>query len=66
MEQFILDLILPFIGNPYFNVVTAAVTLASAICALTPTPAEGTWQSKVYKVVEFLAINIGKAKDKGK
>jgi len=66
MEQFIFDLILPFVGNPYFNVVTAVVTLASAICALTPTPAADTWQGKVYNVVEFLAINIGKAKDKSK
>jgi len=66
MEQFIFDIIQPFASNPYFHLVAAVVTLASAICAVTPTPAEGTWQSKVYKVVEFLAINIGKAKDKGK
>lgn len=64
MEQFIIDIICKFSDNPYFNVVTAVVALASAICALTPTPAEGTWKSKVYKVIEFLAINVGKAKDK--
>ena len=64
MEQFFLDIIGNFTDNPYFNVVTALVTLASTICALTPTPKEGSWQSKLYKVVEFFAINIGKAKDK--
>lgn len=66
MEQFIIDIIGNFVDNPYFHIVTAVVTLASAICAVTPTPAEGTLLSKVYKVVEFLAFNIGKAKDKGK
>lgn len=66
MEQLILDLIAPFVGNPYFNVVTAVVALASAICALTPTPPPNTVWGKVYKVIEFLAINIGKAKQPGK
>lgn len=66
MEQFILDIIQPFTGNPYFQIVTAVVTLASAICAVTPTPPENTWRGKLYKVIEFVAINIGKAKEKGK
>lgn len=49
---------------PWFNVVTAAVTLASAIAAITPTPKPGTVLAKVYAVIDFVALNIGKAKNK--
>lgn len=52
-------------NNPYFGVITAVIALASAITAITPTPKEGSVLSKVYKVIEFVALNIGKAKDKG-
>lgn len=55
-----------FSDNPWFSVVAAVIALFSAIAAATPTPAEGTTLAKVYKVVDFLALNIGKAKDKGK
>jgi hypothetical protein len=41
------------------------VTLASAISALTPTPAPGTWQAKLYRVIDVCAINIGHAKSTG-
>jgi hypothetical protein len=51
--------------NQYFGIITAVIALASAIAAATPTPAEGTILSKVYAVIDFLALNIGKAKDKG-
>jgi hypothetical protein len=51
--------------NQYFGIITAVIALASAIAAVTPTPAEGTILSKVYAVIDFLALNIGKAKDKG-
>ncbi len=49
---------------PWFNVVTAAVTLASAIAAITPTPKPGTVLAKLYAVIDFVALNIGKAKNK--
>lgn len=49
----------------WFAVVTALVTLASAIVAATPTPAPGTFLAKVYKIIEILALNIGKSKDTG-
>jgi hypothetical protein len=52
-------------GNSWFNVFTALIALASAIAAATKTPQDGTNLSKVYKLVDFLAINFGKAKDKG-
>tara|TARA_R100001244_G_scaffold115466_1_gene85649 strand:- start:438 stop:626 length:189 start_codon:yes stop_codon:yes gene_type:complete len=43
--------------------VTAVVTAASALAALTPTPKDDGIVKAVYKVVDFLALNIGKAKD---
>ena len=51
--------------NLWFNVFTAVVALASAIAAATKTPKSGTLLSKAYKLIDFLAINFGKAKDKG-
>jgi len=41
---------------------TAVVAAASAICALTPTPKDDSIVAKVYTVVEWLALNVGKAK----
>jgi hypothetical protein len=49
---------------PWFNVVTAAVALASAIAVITPTPKPGTPLAKVYAIIDFVALNIGKAKNK--
>ena len=60
-----MDMILEFISDkPWFGLVAAVIAAAAAFCAATPTPKEGSWVSKIYKVVEFLALNIGKAKAK--
>jgi hypothetical protein len=53
-------------GNPWFTIFTAAVTLASAITVVTPTPKPGTFLAKLYVFLDLAALNIGKAKDKGK
>ena len=45
-----------------FNIATAAVTLASAITAVTPTPKDDAMVAKAYKVLEYFALVIGKAK----
>jgi len=45
-------------------IVTSIVTLASLIASLTPTPKDDTLVGKLYKLVDLLALNIGKAKDK--
>jgi hypothetical protein len=61
-----MDIVLEFLKTQsWFGIVTAVVALASAIAAVTPTPAPGTTLAKVYSVIDFLALNIGKAKDKG-
>jgi len=47
------------------STVTLIVTIASLIAASTPTPKDDEWIGKVYKFIDILALNIGKAKDKG-
>ena len=47
-----------------FGVVTAIIAAASAIAALTPTPKDDTIIGKAYKVIDWLALNVIKAKDK--
>ena len=47
-----------------FNIITAAVTLASAVAAMTPTPTDDIWVAKAYKFLDVIALNIGKAKEK--
>ena len=51
--------------------ITATVTAASALAALTPTPKDDFAVGKlkgilrvVYKIMDVLALNIGKAKEK--
>lgn len=51
-------------NNPWFGVVTAAIALASAIAAATPTPKKGSIWAKVYALIDWAALNIGKAKQK--
>lgn len=44
------------------SIATAVVAAASAICALTPTPKDDGIVRKLYLVIEWAALNIGKAK----
>ena len=44
--------------------VTTIVTIASLIAASTPTPKDDEWIAKLYRFIDLLAINVGKAKDK--
>ena len=37
---------------------------ASLICALTPTPKDDQIIGKIYKLIDWCAINVGKAKEK--
>jgi hypothetical protein len=61
-----MDLLVNFVQTQsWFSIFTAVVTLASAIAAATPTPKAGTPLAKLYAVIDFLALNFGKAKDKG-
>jgi hypothetical protein len=53
-------------SDQIISALTSIVTGASALAALTPTPKDDTFIGKLYKVIDFLALNIGKAKDSGK
>jgi len=55
MMEFIVDII---------SVVTAVVTVSSIIAAITPTPKDDVWIGKLYKLIDALALNIMKAKNK--
>ena len=44
--------------------ITTIVTVASIIAASTPTPKDDKWIGKLYKFIDMLALNIGKAKQK--
>ena len=43
---------------------TTIVTVASIAAASTPTPKDDQWIGKLYKFIDLLALNIGKAKEK--
>ena len=43
--------------------ITIVVTVASLIAASTPTPKDDVWIGKLYKFIDLLAVNIGKAKE---
>jgi len=46
----------------WLGIITSVVCAASIICALTPTPKDDAMIGKLYKLIEMLALNIGKAK----
>ena len=45
-------------------VIPYLVMAASLIAALTPTPKDDGWVKKIYMVLDWIALNVGKAKDK--
>ena len=60
-----MEFLITFIQDqPWFGVLAAAVALASSIEALTPTPPKGSFLAKAYSIIDLLALNIGKAKQK--
>ena len=44
------------------NIATAVISVASIIAAVTPTPKDDVWIAKLYRFIDIMAINIGKAK----
>ena len=56
---YLLDLILKLI-----QLAPWVISGASLICALTPTPKDDQIRGKIYKMIDWCAINVGKAKDK--
>ena len=48
----------------WVQVIPWLVMGASLIAALTPTPIDDGLVKKAYKVLDWVALNVGKAKDK--
>jgi len=59
------NLIANFASNDWFKYVTLAITIAAAVTAVTPTPKDGSVWAKVYAAIDWLALNVGKAKQVG-
>jgi hypothetical protein len=55
----LLDTILKIIG-----VVPWIISICSMVAAVTPTPVDDNLVGKAYKIIDWFAINVGKAKDK--
>ena len=53
----LLDTIMKIVG-----VVPWVISICSMIAALTPTPLDDNLVGKAYKIIDWFAINIGKAK----
>ena len=48
----------------WIAVIPTIVMICSLIAALTPTPIDDGWMKKVYTVLDWFALNVGKAKDR--
>jgi hypothetical protein len=48
----------------YVQLASLVVAVASTIASVTDTPKDDVWVAKAYKIIDALAINIGKAKQK--
>ena len=44
--------------------ITAIISIASVIAAITPTPKDDVWFGKIYKIIDWCALNVLKAKYK--
>lgn len=51
--------------NKYIEAALAVHAAASAITALTPTPKDDAFAAKFYRVIELLALVVGRAKEPG-
>ena len=47
-----------------FSWITTIIAIASFVAAVTPTPQGNSWLSKLYKDIDWCALNVLKAKDK--
>ena len=50
--------------NEWIAVIPTIVMGASLICALTHTPKDDEMVGKIYKILDWCALNVGKAKEK--
>lgn len=59
METIFQSVYVFFDGIPaWLNAIMAVISAASAVTALTPTPRDDQFLSKIYRVLELLALNV--------
>lgn len=58
-----LPLALTSFASLIFEAITALISAASAVAALTPTPKDDGIVRKIYRVLDLFALNIGHAKE---
>ena len=46
------------------SVVPWVISICSMIAALTPTPLDDNLVGKAYKIIDWFALNVGRAKEK--
>jgi len=62
LENVMLDALFNLVPT-ILDALFAVVAVASAVVAITPTPRDDVFVGKVYRVIEWLALAIGRAKD---
>jgi hypothetical protein len=45
-------------------IIMAIISVSSIIAAVTPTPKDDVWIGKLYKLIDMMALNVWKAKQK--
>lgn len=50
--------------DAFLDIIAKIIALASAFCAITPTPESKKIYAAFYRIVDFLALNIIHAKEK--
>jgi hypothetical protein len=58
------SIISQLLGNKWVSIITAIVTVAAAITAVTPSKVDNSWLQKVVDLLNLAGLNLGKAKNK--
>ena len=48
----------------WITIATYCVTFASVVASMTATPKDDLWVGRAYKVIDIIALNVGRAKDR--
>lgn len=60
----LIDILIPYISNPWVQLVMAVISLASVAILVLPAPKEGSLYAKVHSAIAYAALLVGKAKEK--
>jgi len=63
METEGLNILQQLLSNQWVSWITAIVTVAAAITAVTPSKVDNEWLGKITSLLNLLGLNIGAAKN---